>query len=363
MAKALIFSDLHVHSHKGSINRLQDCVNVLDWVFLQAAEHKCDYVFFLGDLFHERAKIDVMNYLRTFEVFMKHMIDDASHRQVYLLVGNHDMYHKERWDINSIKPLSAIPGVHIVQSPLTIRIGGRDINWLPHTENPIKELAHLKQDNDGKAGDLLLAHIAVHGALTNIFYGLRSDVIVEYDNDMIPLDVTMFDEWPMTILGHYHGSQKLSDRVEYVGSPLQLSFGEAFQQKHVIVLDLATMEKTYVVNDFSPKHLIITSQDVESENYDLSGNFVRVAVEDLSRKDLIDLQRRIASENQPLSIDIKKDDRKTVAEDTTVVDGMRVVLDNIKDQLEVWVKEKGVPDGLDTDRLLATGVKCLEKKT
>lgn len=363
MAKALIFSDLHFHNHKDRVDRLQDCVKVLDWIFEQAAEHDCDYVLFLGDLFHERAKIDVLNYLRCFEVFMKWMIEDRRQREVFLLVGNHDMYHKERWDVNAVKPLSAIPGVHIIQSPLTCRLGGRDIDWLPHTENPVRELARLKQDNGGKAGDLLLGHVAVHGALTNTFYGIHSDVIMEYDNDMIPMDVNMFDDWPMTILGHYHGAQKLSNKVEYVGSPMQLSFGEAFQQKHVIVLDLATMEKTYVVNEFSPKHLIITPQDVEAENYNLTGNFVRVAVDDLGRKDLLDLQHRIANESRPLSITLKKDDRKSVAEDATVIDGVRNVLNNIKDQLEVWMREKGVPEGLDHDHLSATGLKCLEKKT
>ena len=361
MAKALIFSDLHVHAHKERIDRLNDCVRVLDWVFLQAAEYDCEYIFFLGDLFHERAKIDVMNYLRTFEVFMKHMIHDACDRQMYLLVGNHDMYHKERWDINSVKPLSAIPGVHIIQVPLTIRVGGRDIDWLPHTENPIKELEKLKKES-GKAGDLLLAHLAVHGAVTNTFYGIHSDVIMEYDNDMIIMDASMFDDWPMTMLGHYHGSQKLNDKVEYVGSPLQLSFGEAFQQKHVIILDLETMEKNYVVNDFSPKHLIVTPQDIEAQAYELGGNFVRVAVNDLGKKELIDLQRKISDEGKPLSVDLKRDDRNKI-EDNTVVEGMRHVLNNIKDQLSVWMKEKGVPEGMDADHLLDIGMKCLEKRT
>lgn len=361
MAKALIFSDLHLHAHKERVDRLQDCVKVLDWIFKQAKRYDCEYIFFLGDLFHERAKIDVLNYLRTFEVFMTHMIDDASDREMYLLVGNHDMYHKERWDVNSIKPLSAIPGVHIVQSPVSIVIGGRQIDWLPHTENPLKELDRLKADA-GKAGDLLLGHLAVHGAVTNMFYGIRSDVIMEYDNDMVPMDVTMFDDWPMAILGHYHSAQKLNDHTEYVGSPLQLSYGEAFQEKHLIVLDLATMEKTYIVNDFSPKHLIVTERDIKDENYNFDGNFVRLAVDDIGRKDLADIQRQVVKESKPLSFDLKKDDRKKTEEDTTVMEGVRAVMNNIQEALEQWVREKGVPDGMDEAHLLATGVKCLDKK-
>src|SRR6185369_12267385 len=169
----------------------------------------------------------------------------------------------------------------------------------------------------GGAGDILLGHMAVHGAALNTYFGTRSDVIVEYDNDMLPVDVTVFDDWKMTLLGPYHGAQNLNDKVEYVGSPLQLSFGEAFQQKHILILDLETLEKEYVINDFSPKHLIVSQQDVEHENYDLNGNFVRIVVADMGNKDLIDLKRKITKENKVLSLDLKQKDRKLGEEDAT----------------------------------------------
>lgn len=358
MSKVLLFSDLHVHSHKDRVDRLHDCLDVLNWIFVTARDYDCESILFLGDLFHERAKIDVLNYLRTFEVFMKHMIEDASDKEVYLLVGNHDMYHKERWDVNSIKPLSAVPGVHIVQSPRQIIIGGRKIDWMPHTDNPLKHLADLKRGNSG-AGDVLLAHLAVHGAMLNTHYGTRSDVIVEYDNDMVPVDSGSFDDWQMTFLGHYHGAQKLNDKVEYIGSPLQLSFGESFQQKHVIVLDLKTLEKTYVVNNFSPKHLLVTPEDVEHEAYSLDGNFVRIIVNDMGSKELIDLKRKVVKENRVLSLDLKQKDRKTVEEDTTVVEDVRLVLMNTAGMIDRYTEERGVPDGLDATRLREVGKRCL----
>jgi DNA repair exonuclease SbcCD nuclease subunit len=357
--KALIFSDLHLHSHKGRIDRLQDCVDVLDWVFQQAEQYKCRYVFFLGDLFHERAKIDVLNYLRTFECFMRHM--DGNIMDVFLLVGNHDMYHRERWDVNSIRPLCAIENVNIIQTPLSITLGGKRIDWLPHTENPIKELDKLKEE-EGGAGDILFGHVAVNGAMTNTFYGTKSDVIVEYDNDMVPVDIEVFDDWNHVFLGHYHGAQKLSDSVEYVGSPLQISFGEAFQQKHVIILDLETMEKEYVVNQFSPKHLIIKPQDVENEAYDLNGQFVRLEVEDIGKKGIADLMRQISNEADPKSLDTKEKASKKVQEDDleSLAD-IQSKLQNIQDMLATYMKERGVPDGLDKDHMLKKGLECLEK--
>lgn len=357
MAKALLFSDLHLHAHKGRTERLHDCIETLRWVFQQAKENKCEYVFFLGDLFHEREKIDVLNYLRTFECFLE---NDGSF-QVYLLVGNHDTYHKERWDVNSVRPLSAIPGVEVVQSPVSIVLGGRKIDWLPHTENPMNALNAFKEEG---VGDILLGHLAVHGAIANLFYGTKSDVIVEYDNDLVFLDASVFDPWDRVFLGHYHGAQKLNDKVEYIGSPLQLSFGEAFQQKHVIVLDLETMETEYIVNNFSPKHLIVTAQDIENEAYNLNGNFVRLSVEDMGRKDLLDIRRKVTAESKPLSFDVKahRETSQAEAEDAAILQDVKSVLINIEDMLKKYSEEVGVPDGLDKDRLLQIGKKCLVRQ-
>ena len=359
MSKALIFSDLHFHRHKERIDRLRDCTKVLDWIFEQAEIHDCDDIFFLGDLFHERNKIDIMDYITAFECIVGHMIDDSHNRDLYLLVGNHDMYHKERWEVNSIRPLATVPGVTIIQSPVSLVVGGTKIDWMPHTDNPIKDLAVFK--NAG-AGDILLGHMSVHGAMTNTFYGTRSDVIVEYDNDMVPVDVEIFDDWKMTLLGHYHGAQHLNDKVEYVGSPLQLSFGEAFQQKHVIILDLETLEKKYVVNDFSPKHLIITPQDVQNENYDLDENFIRIAVDDMGKTELVDLKRQIAQTYKVLSLDIKEKDKKKIEEqDASVIEDIKNVLANIEDMLKRYVEEVGVPEGCCKEHVLKIGMKCLEE--
>ena len=361
MSKALIFSDLHLHAHKDRIDRLQDCIKVLDWVFETAEDYKCDKIFFLGDLFHERDKIDVLNYLRTFECFMKHLLDDAKDIDVYLLVGNHDMYHKARWDVNSVRPLSAIPSLHVIQSPLTTVFENTKINWLPHTENPISHLETFKEEG---VGDLLLGHLAVHGALTNLFYGTKSDVIVEYDNDMVVVDPSVFDAWDRTILGHYHGAQRLNEKVEYIGSPLQLSFGEAFQKKHVMIWDLTTKQTTYVENTFSPSHLIVSPEDIQNEAYNLDGMFVRLAVDDTGRKDLIDIKRKVANDAKPLSFDIKKKDTKKVEseEDLTALEDVQAVLDNIEDVLEQYVKDKGVPDGMKRPHLLKIGKQCLTKR-
>jgi hypothetical protein len=178
---------------------------------------------------------------------------------------------------------------------------------------------------------------------------------------MIPVDAAVFDDWQMTLLGHYHGSQMVSDKVEYVGSPLELTFGEAFQEKHLIVLDLDTLEKKYIVNDFSPKHLIVTPKDIQDENYNLNGNFVRLTVDSMTTKELIDLKRTISQNHSVLSLDTKQKERR-VEEDQTVIQNAQAILLDIEQMLEKHMTERGVPTGLDDKKLLTIGKRCLEKK-
>jgi DNA repair exonuclease SbcCD nuclease subunit len=359
MAKALLFSDLHLHAHKESVHRLQHCIDTLEWIFDQAVAHDCDHILFLGDLFHERAKIDVLNYLRTFEVFMKRMLVDQPKFDMWLLIGNHDMYHRERWDVNSVKPLTAIPKVHIVDTPSSILFGDVLIDFCPHTENPIRELEKIKESRTKESLRILLGHMAVHGAELNRLYGTRADVIVEYDNDMIPVSVDIFKDWDHVFLGHYHGAQHLNDKVEYLGSPLQLSFGEAFQEKHILILDLETMEKEYVVNTFSPKHLILQPEEVAS--HDMNNAFVRVEVDDTGNKELIDMQRDIQKKFEVLSFSYKQKDKK-MEQDKAVVTASKAMLQNEAEMLQIYMDNHGVPSGMDKTHLLQIGTKCLAKK-
>lgn len=369
MSKALIFSDLHLHAHKDRIDRLDDCLQVLDWIFHTAVKHRCNYLFFLGDLFHERAKIDVMNYLKTFEVVMKHMIDDAADLDFYLLVGNHDMYHRTRWDVNSIKPISAIPRCHVIAQPTTMTFKGAAVDWMPYTEDQIRDIDKLKKSKEDSNFHLLLGHMAVHGAQTNLLYGMKSDVIAEFDNDMMPVDPAIFSPWKRTILGHYHGAQHLGDKVEYLGSPLQLSYGEAFQKKHVLILDLNTLKGEYIQNDFSPKHLIVTTKDIDDENYKLDGNFVRIGYENMSEIEKINLRRKITQDHKVLSLDFKPKDKKTELDQTVIEESKAILVDQDK-MLASYIDTTGLPTvtdkkgatiTLDKSRLLRTGEKVIER--
>ncbi len=356
MTKALIFSDLHVHNHKGSVDRLGDCISVLHWIFDIAEEKQCEYLFFLGDMFHERSKIDVRNYLETFQTIRTRLQANSHIKEMEILLGNHDMYYKERWDVSSIRPLSAIDRVNVIDTPTRLEIANLKIDWMPYTDNPIRDLTEHRKEYG--PGDLLMGHMSVDGAMLNMCYGTQADIIVEHDNEMVKVSPEIFKDWKMTFLGHYHGAQNLNDRVEYIGSPLQLSFGEAFQKKHICILDLNTLKKEYIENTFSPKHLILTQKDLDAGTYDLNGNFVRLELASDSQQVVVDIKKDLQANNELRSFDTvrKPRDKK---QDQKDIEQVQIVTSNIEDVLKQYIDQTNVPEGLDKEHLLKIGRSCL----
>jgi hypothetical protein len=99
---------------------------------------------------------------------------------------------------------------------------------------------------------------------------------------------------------------------------MELNFGEAFQQKHIIILDTKTLETKYVVNDFSPKHLIIKESQIEA--YDLEGNFVQILVEDIASTNIVDVRKQILSNNKNVTLEFKENKKEKGVENISTKD-------------------------------------------
>jgi DNA repair exonuclease SbcCD nuclease subunit len=347
--KVLLFSDLHVHPHKKSQKRLEDCLSVLGWVFDIAQGRGITDILFGGDLFHDRHKIDVFTYQRVFEVLHEKLT--RGRFNLYLLLGNHDLWYSDRTCVSSVTPLSALPGVKIISKPERLRIAGGTWDFIPFTHNPVETLQELK----AKQADPMwaLGHIAVDGA---ILHGTQqSDVAVEHDGDMVRISPSLFNCYEHTYLGHYHAEQRVNSKVEYIGSPLQLSFGEAFQDKHLIVHDCETGEKEYIKNDFSPKHLIISVD--EKDKYDLTNNFVQLRVQDISATDLITMKKEMQANSPIASLEIKQQKKRL---DEHVIRDAKAILYQGDEMLERYAKEVGHGD-LDFQKLVSVGKRICQK--
>lgn len=353
--KILIFSDIHIHPHKKSAERLDHCLKALDWVFDVADRKNIRNVVFLGDLFHDRQRIDVLTYQRTFEVIEKRLSDGKI--DLRLLLGNHDIWHNDRLDVSSVNPLRSIKGITVVDEPCIQEIsdGSEDIKFafLPYTHNPIEDIRWLEKEwnSSSKPGSkkILGAHLSVDGAVWNTRFNTSSEVAVEHDGDMVRVGPDMFKKWDRVFLGHYHAAQSLDDVVEYVGSPLQLSFGEAFQEKNIVVYDTHDDSREYVKNEFSPKHYIINEDEIDL--HPLAGNFVRVEVKDISSKEMSDMRRTLVENSKVSTLEIKQSFKK----EEHLISDAKSILQREDEMLQRYI-DQAAADEMDKQKLLKIGM-------
>ncbi len=359
----LLCSDIHLHSHKKSADRLQDGIEVLRWIFDTAIQHKVENVLFLGDLFHDRTKIEVLTLFRIFELFDEYFSSEKPPFQLHLLLGNHDMWHRDKWDVHSPIVLNAFNGVHIIDKPCSKKIQDHYIDFLPFTENPINDLHHLKSLVPKGEKRILCSHLAIHGAKLNSF--TEADVVVEHDGEMMKVDQESLTGWSQIYLGHYHGEQCLGDNqeIEYVGSPYELTKSESGQRKHIILHDLDTFHKKYIINNFSPKHLILKPDELDKQ--DLSKHFVTVVVPNISdASNTAEIRQNVLNNYKVGSLEIKQDrKKKDNSLDQRAVLDAKAILETQDKMVEEYVKQCDVSlkENLETDLLIKLGLDIIEE--
>jgi DNA repair exonuclease SbcCD nuclease subunit len=330
--------------------RMMDCLKVQEWVFKSALENNVKNIIFAGDLFHDRQKVDVFTYQHTFEIFNRYQ----NELNIWLLLGNHDMWHNEKRDISSVIPLGTMKNVRVVNEPCTLEIDNFPISFMPYTKNPIETLSLIKNDSPYK---VLFGHAAIDGAVWNTRANTYAEVLVEHDGDMVKVDSDIFDGWDRVFLGHYHAEQKMSHNLEYIGSPLELSYGEAFQKKHIILFDTDTKKRIYIENNFSPKHYILSPEEAEKQEVK-EGDFIKIQVEKDETSNALEIQKRLSKLN--LAEAKVEPVKKRIAEKIDMQD-IQSVLYKDSEMAETYIKVVGTK-GLDSNELLAVFNRIRELK-
>ena len=109
--KAAVCTDIHFGLKSNSTTHNDDCLNFIKWFIETARAEGCETCFFLGDWHNNRAAINIvtLNYsLKALE-----LLNDAFDR-VYFIPGNHDLYYRDKRDIQSVEWAKHLPNVKIV---------------------------------------------------------------------------------------------------------------------------------------------------------------------------------------------------------------------------------------------------------
>jgi len=114
--KVACFTDIHFGLKSGSRTHNQDCEDFVNWFCDTAQAQGAETCIFLGDWHHNRNTTDVstMNYtVSNLERLSK------SFEKVYVILGNHDEFYKDKREIHSLEFARLFPNIELVNETLT----------------------------------------------------------------------------------------------------------------------------------------------------------------------------------------------------------------------------------------------------
>ena len=257
--KALHTSDWHVGRTMRGRSRADEHRAVLAEIVAQAADHAVDLVLVPGDLFDVATPTPESE-----QIVYRALLDLAQVAPVVVVSGNHD--NPKRFEalqplldlgrvtaVSSIRPAGAGGtldfedlGTRVVPIPWTSQraivsaddlIGkDRDDNAMAYIDRMRRVIAALTDDLTTDTVNLVLAHLMMHVDASMTAGSERvAHTVFEYSlpAQVFPGSLTY------VALGHLHRPQRIpaAAPIRYAGSPLQLDFGEAGEQKSSMLIE------------------------------------------------------------------------------------------------------------------------------
>ena len=202
--KAAVFTDIHFGLKSNSVVHNEDCLAFVKWATAKALEEGCETCFFLGDWHNNRAALNILtlNYsLRALE----HMNDNFS--AVYFIPGNHDLYYRDKRDVQSVEWARHLPNVHICNDWV---VDGDVViaPWLVGDDH--KRLAK-------KRAKYCFGHFELPG------YYMNAMVLMPDTGEAKREDLTGFEH---VFTGHFHKRQTAGN-VTYIGNCFPHNYADA----------------------------------------------------------------------------------------------------------------------------------------
>lgn len=296
ITNAFLIADIHLGWNMGSEEWKDNSEEYFTQFFIPLIEREKDegsIVLCLGDVFENRKTTNIAVNDLAISVFEKL----ASILPVYIINGNHDMYHKTHNDITSLRSFDNIPNLFMFKEPTVWTVGesgkwSKNLLMVPFQDDTQKETDLINQNPTD--------YIFMHTEIKNL----------AYDNGMqITLGVDTSSVKGKLFAGHIHKRQEKGDLI-YVGSPYQLKRNKNKNKKGVYRVFFENGTTHFYENNISPEFVEIALDDLETMEYEaiyktIHHNYVELYIKSERRTEVSDIFERY-TEYKPRRLDIKE---------------------------------------------------------
>ena len=187
--KVAVFGDIHFGMRNNSYEHNDNCSKFIDWFIEEAKDFGANTCIFLGDWHHFRSHINVATMNYTLQNLQK--LNDAF-STIYFITGNHDLFYKDKRDLNSIEFSKLFPNIELINKPLT--------------RNNVSFLPWLVKDEWKKVSKIKAKYIFGHLELPHF----KMNAMVEMpDHGTIQADHFKHPDYVFS--GHFHKRQQCED--------------------------------------------------------------------------------------------------------------------------------------------------------
>lgn len=274
----MMFSDLHYGIDGNSEQGLRTCDRTVDWIIETCRARNTQLVVFGGDWFDHKDTLSVKT-LNAGYAALKRMT--TAGLTVYLILGNHDLYYKEKNDVNSLVAFQEMPGVVLVSQTSVLTVGDGAFGPGKQRKFCLVPWTCVPEEYLEESCDAIIGHMEVKGVQQRAGGGPGST-----SDKGFPM-TSFFPISPLVFIGHYHIRNTYQFKegiVKSIGNPFQMDVGDRGQEKGIVHLSLDDMEETFLENTFAPKYVdILYSQASADPAYVteamVKGNYPRLIVD------------------------------------------------------------------------------------
>jgi DNA repair exonuclease SbcCD nuclease subunit len=202
--KAAVFTDIHFGLKSNSTLHNEDCLAFVKWATAKAKEEGCETCLFLGDWHNNRSTLNIVTLNYSLQA-LEHMNDNFE--RVYFIPGNHDLYYRDKRDIQSVEWARHLPNVEICN------------NWFSHGDVVIapwlcgddhKRIPKLK-------GKYMFGHFELPGYMMNAMVEMPDHGEVRRED---------FNNFEHVFTGHFHKRQTKKN-ITYIGNCFPHNYADA----------------------------------------------------------------------------------------------------------------------------------------
>lgn len=258
--KAAVFTDIHLGLKGNSKVHNDDCEQFVDWFIQNAKDNNCETGIFCGDWHHNRNSLN----LTTMDATIRSMEKlGGAFEQFFFFDGNHDLYYKDKRDVNSTAFAKHIPGITFIDEITT----KEDVTLVPW----------LVGEEWKKIKDIKSKYMFGHFELPSFYMNAMVQM-----PDTGELKAEHFKHQEYVFSGHFHKRQQ-QGKIHYIGNAFPHNYADAWDDKRgMMILDRENNKEPKYINwEDCPKYRTTTLSKLLDPKQDIikSKMYLRVTID------------------------------------------------------------------------------------